>query len=154
MRIKLSDKAQKFVPYLLFIGIFIITVVLLRKLNLNHIYETKRQLGENAILAMYDYNNVEQLDAQMTVLRAMTTEEVFNQLSIDNKVRTLRVYYKFKQDSVHVNIIKSTDSYVLYSLINENIDEDRIFIFMFDTCNGKISYAREEECIDFVTTLY
>ena len=98
MNIRLSDKAQKFVPYLLFIGIFIVTVVLLRKLNLNHIYEAKRQLGENAVLAMYDYNNVEQLDAQMTVLKAMTTEEVFNQLSIDNKVRTLRVYYKFKQE--------------------------------------------------------
>lgn len=154
MKSDIRDKVQKFVPYLFFIVLFIGTVVTLRVLNLNHIYETKRQLGENAVLAMYDYRNVEQLDAQMTLLREMTTEEVFSQLTIDNKVRTLRVYYKFKQSSVHVNIIKSTDSYVLYSLDNENIDEDRIFMFIFDIDGGKISYVREEECIDFVTTLY
>lgn len=154
MKSSIKDKVQKIVPYLFFIVIFVITVIVLRALNLNHIYETKRQLGENAVLAMYDYNNAEQLDAQMTLLRAMTTEDVFKQLTIDNKVRTLRVYYKFKQDSVHVNVIKSTDKYVLYSLDNENIDEDRIFIFIFDIDGGKISYVREEECIDFVTTLY
>lgn len=154
MKSSIKDKVQKIVPYLFFIVIFVITVIVLRTLNLNHIYETKRQLGENAVLTMYDYNNAEQLDAQMTLLRAMTTEDVFKQLTIDNKVRTLRVYYKFKQDSVHVNVIKSTDKYVLYSLDNENIDEDRIFIFIFDIDGGKISYVREEECIDFVTTLY
>lgn len=59
---------------------------------------------------------------------------------------------KFKGITTSVDIKKATSTYVIYSLVNDNVDETRRFIFMFD-CNrsGKISYVREAEIYDFST---
>lgn len=109
-------------------------------------------LGERAVMLLYDFGTVEQLNKQMTELKAITTDDVFNQLSIDNSGRTLNTYLKFKNKPVTVNIIKSTSTYVLYSLETESISPERLFLFLFSVRGGKIDGVREMEGIDFVTT--
>lgn len=112
----------------------------------------RKDLGIKAVKCMYEFTEVEQLQFNMFDLQKITTEPVFNQLTIDNENRALYTYVKFKCETTSVNIIKATSSYVLYSLKNNNVDSERKFIFMFD-CDktGKISYVREAEINDFVT---
>lgn len=118
------------------------------------VYKNAAKIGEQAVLLMYDYGTVEQLDYQMMSLKEITTEAVFNQLTIDNEERTLNTYLKFKQDAVSVNVIKSTNTYVLYSLNTPNIASSRRFIFMFELDqNGKVCWVREVEAIDFINTI-
>lgn len=111
------------------------------------------ELGERAVKLMYDFGTVEQLDYQMSDLKAITTDAVFNQLTIDNEERTLNTYLKFKNKAVTVEIVQSTHDYVMYHLITPNISAERLFVFFFDVDDsGKISYVREVEAIDFVDT--
>lgn len=111
-----------------------------------------KTLGEQAVMLLYDFGTAEQLNKQMTELKAITTDDVFNQLSIDNSGRTLNTYLKFKNKPVTVNIIKSTSTYVLYSLETESISPERLFLFLFSVRGEKIDEVREMEGIDFVTT--
>lgn len=112
----------------------------------------KKELGIQAVELMYQFTEVQQIQLNMIKLKAITTEAVFNQLTVDNEDRALYTYVQFAGDATSVNIIKATSSYVLYSVNNVNIDEQRRFIFMFE-CDGsgKISYVREAEINDFVT---
>lgn len=112
----------------------------------------KKELGIQAVQKMYQFTDLQQLKLNMIDLKAITTEPVFNQLTVDNEDRALYTYLKFKGDVTNVNVIKATSSYVLYSIDNQNITDSRRFIFMFDCdSSGKISYAREAEIYDFVS---
>ena len=130
------------------IGIFIGLVVYNRQLTDEKIAE----IGEEAVKFLYDYGTVEQLDFQMSGLKQITTPEVFNQLTIDNEERTLNTYLKFKQDPVTVEVVKSTNKYVMYRLHTANISEERLFVFFFNVNkDGLIYEVREVEAIDFIS---
>lgn len=123
--------------------------------NKQLIKEEKEQIGLTAVKALYDFRDAYQLDSNMVTLKEITTEPVFNDLTIDNEQRTLNTYLKFEGKSVTVNILKNTDSYVLYSLNTEKISDERIFVFFFDVDKeGKISWYKEVEGIEFVNTIY
>ena len=112
----------------------------------------KMKLGITAVQDMYQFMDTAQLKVNMIDLQAITTEPVYNQLTIDNENRTLYTYVKFRGDPTSVNIIKSTADYVIYSIDNDSIDEDRRFVFMFDCdSSGKISHVREAELYDFTS---
>lgn len=116
--------------------------------------ERVTELGERAVKLMYDFGTVEQLDYQMNDLKAITTDAVFNQLTIDNEERTLNTYLKFKNETVTVDIVRSTNNYVMYHLITTNISAERLFVFFFEVDDsGKICYVREVEAIDFVDSV-
>lgn len=112
------------------------------------------ELGETAVKLLYDFGTAEQLDYQMIGLKEITTDAVFDQLTIDNEERTLNTYLKFKNKPVTVKVIKSTSNYVMYSLNTEYISDDRIFVFFFelDTIKNKIKSVREVEAIDFISS--
>lgn len=109
------------------------------------------QTGVRAVKLLYQFSTVEALNGNMGSLKKITTEAVYNQLTVDNEDRTLNTYLKFKGSSCKVEVIRYTDSYVLYSLDTENVGEDRVFVFLYK-CNksGKIAWVRECECLDFV----
>lgn len=110
--------------------------------------------GVDAVKYLYNFDNVQQLDSNMVKLKEITTEGVFEQLTIDNTNRTLNTYLKFKGEPTKVNVIEATDTFVLYSLDTKYVDSKRIFMFIYNVNdNGKIEYVREMECIDFVTDL-
>lgn len=111
----------------------------------------RKKLGTKAVMLLYDFGTVEELDTQMYQLKKIATDSVFNQLTIDNEERTLNTYLKFKGGPVTVNVVQATDSYVLYTLKCDAVDLDRHFIFMFDmSVNGKLNYVREAETFDFI----
>ena len=115
----------------------------------------KEKLGLQVVYDLYDFRDAYQLDANMTDLKECVTEEVFNDLTIDNEQRTLTTYLKFKNTSTSVNIIYSTDSYIYYSIENENISDTRRFIFLFNVNkSGKVDWYKEAESIEFLNTIY
>ena len=104
-------------------------------LNIKRIEAKRTQTAIEVVQDLYQFSKVEDLDKNMLKIRNLTTQSVYNQLTVDNEERTL----------------KATSSYILYTLKNKNIDKDRVFIFMYD-CNskGKLSNVRESECLDFL----
>ncbi|WP_304427986.1 hypothetical protein [uncultured Clostridium sp.] len=114
----------------------------------------KTSIGEKAVMLMYDFEDAYDLDSHMKDLKRITTKEVYNELTINNADRTLNTYLKFKDNSVDVEIIKSTRNYILYRLNTESLTTNRKFMFTFDTdIWGKINYVREMEIIDFYPNL-
>ena len=120
-------------------------------LNIKRIEAKRTQTAIEVVQDLYQFSKVEDLDNNMLKIRNLTTQSVYNQLTVDNEERTLNTYLKFKGDATSVNVVKATSSYILYTLTNKNIDKDRVFIFMYD-CNskGKLSNVRESECLDFL----
>lgn len=127
-------------------------LALLITVSATNMNKQKARIGEQAVKLMYQFIDLQQLQLNMIDLKSITTKPVFNQLTIDNEDRTLYTYMKFKGTTTSVDIKKATSTYVIYSIVNDNVDETRRFIFMFD-CNhsGKISYVREAEIYDFST---
>lgn len=147
-----SEKIRCLLKGFVFAAIIISFVLLYRREIIKH---EKEEIGLSAVLALYDFRDAYQLDSNMVTLKNLVTEPVFNDLTIDNEQRTLTTYLKFENNPVTVNIIKNTDSYVLYSLNTEKISANRIFVFFFDVNNeGKISWYKEVEGIEFVNTIY
>lgn len=110
----------------------------------------KKDIGEKAVMLMYNFEDAYDLDSHMEDLRSITTKDVYNELTINNADRTLNTYLKFKDNSVDVEIIKSTRNYILYRLNTESLTTNRKFMFTFDiNMWGKINYVREMEVIDF-----
>lgn len=131
-----------------------ITVVLGVGIVLGGIRLQKANTGVKAVELMYDFKTAYDLNDQMTELKKITTTDIYRELTIDNADRTLNTYLKFKNKPVEVEIIKSTDNYVLYRLNTEVITTNRKFMFVFDTdWLGRINYVREMEVIDFYPNL-
>lgn len=113
--------------------------------------ELQAMIGESAVMALYNFRTLEQLSIQMSELASLTTDAVYNQLTIDNEERALNTYLKFKNEPTFVTIHKSTSHYVIYSLDNKYIDSSRRFIFLFSLdSHNKISEVREVEGLDFI----
>lgn len=115
----------------------------------------KTELGEELITAMYNFESPYQLDAQMLIVQELTTEDVYNDLTIDNEERTITTYLKFKDSGVSVEIISSGEDYVYYRLISDAIESNRTFIMFFSVNEeGLINWVKEAECVEFIDTIY
>lgn len=141
-------------------GAYVLAIAFLQGKSLDSVIAdssagTKADLGVELVRAMYDFENPYELDKNMLVVQKLVTEDVFSDLTIDNEQRTLSTYFKFKDASVHVNVLKSTDSYVLYSLDSEAISADRKFILIFSVNEeGVINEVKEMECYEYLNSIY
>lgn len=141
-------------------GAYVLAIAFLQGKSLDSVIadssaDTKADLGVELVKAMYDFENPYELDKNMLVVQKLVTEDVFSDLTIDNEQRTLSTYFKFKDASVHVNVLKSTDSYVLYSLDSEAISADRKFILIFSVNEeGVINEVKEMECYEYLNSIY
>ena len=106
--------------------------------------------GEDVVKLMYEFQDVRDLDSNKEKLRDLVTDSVFDEITVDTEGRRLNTYLRFMASPTRVSIIKKTNDYVLYHIKNENIDSKRVFLFMFEITNGKVSKVREAEIIDFV----
>lgn len=142
------------------VGAYVLAIAFLQGKSLDSVIadssaDTKADLGVELVKAMYDFENPYELDKNMLVVQKLVTEDVFSDLTIDNEQRTLSTYFKFKDASVHVNVLKSTDSYVLYSLDSEAISADRKFILIFSVNEeGIINEVKEMECYEYLNSIY
>lgn len=149
------SKQKKYCLIVLFCMVLIFTTVIIQRQYNKNLSKNKVALGEQLVRALYDYDSVYELDAQMTIVKSICSDAVYNDLTIDNEQRTLTTYLKFKQDPVHVVIHNSEYGYVLYSLQTDSVDEDRLFCLYYRIgTEGKIDWVKEVECIEFLDTIY
>ena len=112
----------------------------------------KDSLGKVAVMDMYNFNDLYQLQAQDEDLKSICDEESYNRLTATNVSNSLNKFLRFKNESCKVNVIRESDGSVLYSLDTPYIASDRYFIFLYNvTDDNKITNAREMMCIDFPT---
>lgn len=117
----------------------------------DHASVVRQQTAVEVLKALYDFGTEEQLEAQQLTLRSRVTDEVFNQVSVDNEERRLNTYLKFYGEASTVNILKITDDYIIYGLDCIMIDSKRRFLFVYDTnLEGKINKVYEAELIGFM----
>ncbi len=113
--------------------------------------EAKKNLGEEVVLLLYDFADLEQLEGQQYKLKSRLTEDVYNQLTVDNEERRLNTYLKFRESTSTVEILKSNERFVIYRLHCDTIQSSRVFLFSFEVNSfGKISYVYEAEMIGFI----
>lgn len=157
-RTKLLLIVTTIIGALLLLLMIICTIAFLRGKSLEdltNIKVEKEQLGIELVNAMYTFDSPYQLDRQMAVVKELVSEPVFYDLTVDNEQRTLTTYFKFKDCSCKVNIINSTDNYVLYTLDSVAMEPEREFMLLFRVRDdGVIDWVKEIEAIEFRNTIY
>lgn len=146
--VEINTKIHKIMNVII-LFVFVISSALCFKMH--SAYLTDKKIGMDVVNCIYNFYNLYELNANQSKLKSLVTDSVYTELTIDNEDRLLSTYLKFKGNTTSVNIIKATNTYVLYRLETASLSSDRVFIFMFEcNGNGKISYVREAECLDFV----
>lgn len=119
---------------------------------LSHSADKERQrIAMRTVQCLYDFGNLEQLEAQQLELSTLVDEYVYNQLVYDNEERRLNTYLKFAGSTSAVNFIEVTDDHVIYSIDCAALMDGRKFLFQYHLNSfGKIDKVYEAELIDFI----
>ncbi len=106
--------------------------------------------GVSVVRNLYTYKDELQCAQQDGFLQQICSEDVYAQLTL-KKNGTLHTFVMAAREPTTVNIIKSTDDYVIYSLSADQIDEDCRYVLFFEVENNKVVEARECELYDFIS---
>ena len=114
------------------------------------IEESKKTIGGQLVKTLYEFDNENEFVANRGKLKEMVTSDVYDLYTVDVEHRNLLTYLEYQNSPSSVNIIDSTDRYVIYSLDASAISEKRKFCLFFRVNRqGKIMEVTETECIDF-----
>lgn len=128
----------------------VIAIILFIVFSLKFEIFSRGSIGEQVIYALYDFESVEDLSLSDDDLKKLVTDEVYTNLSVTNSDKALNTYLKFKEESVSVEILETRPGSILYTLNTNSLSSGRKFLLLYDVnIFGKVSYAREMECIDF-----
>ena len=105
--------------------------------------EKMTELGVSTVKLMYEFETPGEILSNQEKLKDILSEEEFDELCIDNELRTVNAYYKFGYSESAVNVVKADSNYVIYTLDNENIDRDTKWLFLFDVVSGRVCNVRE-----------
>lgn len=109
--------------------------------------QLNERIGIEAIRLMYDFNSLDELSYNMNKLKEITTPKVYHQVDINYDRRVINLYFKFKADPTHVDIISTAPNSVCYRIKNKHVSETRTFLARYKLHNGKICELREYELI-------
>lgn len=115
-------------------------------------FKYNEQLGIQVLTTLYEFETVDEFEKNMEEFQNYVSEDVFYQMTVDNTDRVLGVYLKLKGNSCNVDIVESTSNYIVYHLISNSIERERLFLFCFSVENGKIIEIKEAELFPFPTT--
>lgn len=118
----------------------------------NTILKSTEKLGIQTLRALYEFNSLDEFEENMRKFEDYVSEDVFQQMTIDNSDRVLGVYLKLKGNSCAVDIVDSTSDYIVYHLISDSIEKERLFLFCYKVSNKKIIDIKEAELFLFPTT--
>lgn len=104
---------------------------------------SKGEIGVRIVRLMYDFNDVNDLAENYAIIRGLVAPSDWDRLNIDNEMRTVNTYFKFKAAPSHVNVVYSRPGIVVYTLTNDNIDGDVHWVFEYDVKDNKVCNIRE-----------
>ncbi len=132
--------------------VVIMTLVICFLFYRNTILKSNEKLGIQALRALYEFNSLDEFEENMRKFEDYVSEDVFQQMTIDNSDRVLGVYLKLRGNSCAVDIVDSTSDYIVYHLISDSIEKERLFLFCYKVSNKKIIDIKEAELFLFPTT--
>lgn len=109
-------------------------------------------IAVQTLRSLYEFENLVQFGENIAIFETLVTPDVFKRMTADNTDRILRVYLKFNGRPSYVNVIEAGKGYIVYSLVCEAIERERVFLFNYEINGGKISAIREAELFTFATT--
>lgn len=89
-------------------------------------------LGVRVVKWMYEFSTPAELASNQVYVRNALTEEEWERLQLDDTLRTVNAYYKFGYSRSKVHILSYGDGYVIYSIVNDNIDSSDWWVFQYD----------------------
>lgn len=114
--------------------------------------ESKQDIGLEVLNCLYTFDTSQMLNDNMQTLHSLCTNEVYNQLTIDNEERLLSTYLKFNSCECRVKVITKSNGMILYNLVCDAINPNRLFLFCYSINDkNKICSVREAECLDFIS---
>lgn len=107
--------------------------------------------AEQAVMLMYNFESFTELyDKQMAELKEIVTEDVYNNITVENIDRALTTYLKFRQNPAKVTILEKTEDHIIYTITSDSLTTGRKFVMYYDTnIFGKINKMEEAELRDF-----
>lgn len=104
--------------------------------------------GEQLVDAMYDFATpVELVEKQQTVQELLVPEE-WERLRLDNSLRVVNTYFKFKYSASEVVPIWERNQCICYRLVNEHIGDWRRYLLLYDVDeDGKLYNIKEYELV-------
>ena len=107
-------------------------------------------IGVETVKTMYQFDTPTELLEKQAYLRSLLVPDEFDRLCIDNDSRAISAYYKFKYRPSKVNVIEHEDGYVLYTLLNDNISKEHLWVFEYClTDEYFIDDVKEYRVIDY-----
>lgn len=108
-----------------------------------------QDIGSRCVRLLYQFSTPQEIVDNQRQLELLVTDEVFSDLNIDDTNRVVNAYYKFKYSTSSVNIVSSAPGCVVYTIANENIDPDSLWIFKYTLdSSGKIDWVKEYSVLD------
>lgn len=102
-------------------------------------------LGKQCISLMYTFNDLYDLQDKESKWLSLIDKELQDDFRLDNDSRMISTYFKFKNKPTKVEFVYSSNSVIVYKVKNENIAEDRLFMFTFRISKGRLTSIREYE---------
>lgn len=103
----------------------------------------KENLGVLAVKLMYEFDTIEDLNPQYERLHQVVSESAWEHLNINNDLRTINTYFKFRNRPSKVQIVYYRDGLLLYNLITDAVPHQTLWAFQYDIVDGKIDNVRE-----------
>ena len=131
-------------------ALFALIVALTTLLIVSHTLKSSEydSVGVRVVKAMYEFDSPAELSANQSVVIDLLCQEEWERLRLDNERRAINAYFKFGYSKSEVRVVSYTNGYVLYSLVNENIDSEDLWVFMYDIdSDGKLCNIREYSLI-------
>ena len=94
--------------------------------------ERKSDIGCRVVRLMYSFDSPAELVEGQVTLQELLTPSEFERLCIDDRLRAVNAYYKFGYSASRVEIVDFADGWVMYRLVNDNIDHYQLWLFMYD----------------------
>lgn len=107
--------------------------------------------AEQAVMLMYNFESFTDLyEKQMSELKELVTDEVYQNITVENIDRALTTYLKFRQNPSKVTILEKTSDHIIYTIASDSLTSGRKFVMYYDTnIFGRINKMEEAELRDF-----
>lgn len=103
--------------------------------------------GSNIVRLMYDFDDMTELSENYAILHNLVSEEVWDKISIDNELRVINSYYKFKAEKSSVVVVYEEPGLVMYKIKNSYIQPNMIWVLEYQKSGHKVTDIREYYCV-------
>ena len=87
--------------------------------------------GVDLVKTMYEFETPNDLARGQEKLKSIVTEELYEDLTVDNLIRAGEAYYKFQYSASKVEIVDVDPYCTTYRIRNKNINPDDIWVLRY-----------------------